>query len=53
VVGAEAWELTLVAVLSVIVIVVVLNFRSPRMWVDVLLMLALAGTGALVAMVLR
>jgi hypothetical protein len=30
----------------------VLNFGSPGKWVDVLLLLALAGTGALLAIVL-
>jgi hypothetical protein len=44
-------ELPLVIVLSVIVVVVVLNFRSPGKWVDTLLLLALAGTGALLALV--
>jgi hypothetical protein len=42
-------ELPLVLVLSVLIIVAVLNFRSPRKWVDMLLLLVLAGTGGLLA----
>jgi hypothetical protein len=36
----------------VIVVLVVLRFRSPGAWVDVLLLLGLAGVGALLKIVL-
>ena len=44
-------ELPLATLLVVMVIVVGFNFRSPGKWVDLLLLLALAGTGAFLAIV--
>jgi hypothetical protein len=35
----------------VVVIVVGFNFRNPGNWVDLLLLLALAGTGAFLAII--
>ena len=45
-------ELPLLVLLTVLVAVAVVWFRSPGRWVDVLLLLAVAGTLALVALIL-
>jgi hypothetical protein len=45
-------ELPLLVLLTVLVAVAIVWFRSPGRWVDVLLLLAVAGTLALVALIL-
>jgi hypothetical protein len=45
-------ELPLLVLLTVLVAVAIVWFRSPGLWVDVLLLLAMAGTLALVALIL-
>jgi hypothetical protein len=45
-------EFLLIVLLAVIVILVALRFRSPGVWVDGLLLLGLAGAGALLKIVL-
>jgi len=45
-------ELLLIVLLAVIVILVAVRFRSPGGWVDGLLLLGLAGGGALLKIVL-
>jgi hypothetical protein len=45
-------ELPLLVLLTVLVSVAMVWFRSPGRWVDVFLLLAVAGTLALVALVL-